>query len=84
LRVFLQKEEGKIQGTKLEVENKLADIEPTVAEARKGIKNVNRSQINEIVNYVMCPPPIIHVFTALLRLMGDYNDSWSKIKGFLK
>ena len=84
LRIFLQNEEGKIKGTKIEVERQLAEIEPTVSEARKGIKNVNKNQIGEIVAYTMCPPAIIHVFTALLRLMGDYNDSWSKIKSFSK
>ena len=43
LRSFLQTEEGKIKGTKVEVERQLAEIEPVVSEARKGLKNVNKN-----------------------------------------
>ena len=55
LKKFLKEEEGKIKGTKEQVENELADIKPTVDRAKKDLKSVKKNDINEIINYKMIP-----------------------------
>lgn len=84
LKKFLQEEEGKIQGKKEQVEGELDEIRPTVEAAKKDLKSVKKGDLNELVSYNMIPQPIVDVFTALMRLMGHYDNSLSSIKRFFK
>jgi len=84
LRKFLIEEESKTKDSKAQVETELAKVEPVIAEARKGIKNISKSDMNELRAYTMCPDQIITVFNALFILMGEGDLSWGTMKNYLK
>ena len=84
LRKFLIEEEAKTKDSKSQVETELARVEPVITEARKGIKNISKSDMNELRAYTMCPDQIITVFNALFILMGEGDLSWGTMKNYLK
>jgi dynein heavy chain 2 len=84
LKKFLVEEEGKTKDSKLQVESELSKVEPIIAEAKKGIRSINKSHINELKAYTMCPDEVNVVFNALFILMGEGDLTWGSIKNALK
>lgn len=84
LRKYLMEEEEKTKDSKIQVETELAKVEPVIAEAKKGIRNINKNQINELKAYTMCPTQVQDVFNALFILMGEGDLTWGSIKNALK
>lgn len=84
LKRFLIEEEEKTKDSKVQVQDELAKVEPIITEAKKGIRNINKNQINELKSYTMCPTQVQDVFNALFILMGEGDLTWGSIKNTLK
>ena len=82
LKKFLSAEESKIKDKKTTVTDQLAQITPLIESAKASVKSISKTNLDELKSYKMAPGPVIDVFTALLRLMGQYDNSWSAIKKF--
>jgi dynein heavy chain 2 len=82
-RPFLIAEEAKIKHKKESVAMTLAEVGPIVEAAKANVKSISKGNLDELRSYKMAPAPVIDVFTALLRLMGQYDNSWSAIRKFL-
>jgi len=72
-----------INKRKDEVERELAEIQPIVESAQKAVGNIKKDHLNELKSLKMPPEPISDVLSAVLRLMGNSENSWVSMKRFL-
>lgn len=83
LQTQLAEEETKLQGRKGIIEEKLSDVQPLLEKTRKAVGAIRKDNINEIRAFRMPPPAIHDVLTAVLMLMGEFDNSWLNMKSFL-
>jgi hypothetical protein len=67
-------EERKVADKRAVVHAKLEAVLPTLEKAQLGVRQVSKANIDELRMLKNVPETVVHVFTALLKLM-DFNDS---------
>jgi len=78
-----QVEQDKNEAEKASIERELAEIQPILDGAKKAVGSIRPDHVNEI-RTLKCPPdPIVDVLNGVLRLMGNYDNSWTSMKKFL-
>lgn len=65
------------------IEKELAEIQPILEAAKKAVGSIKSDHLNEIRALKMPPEPIHDVLNGVLRLMGNYDNSWASMKKFL-
>lgn len=83
IKQFLQSEESKIQGARMEVEEKLQEVEPMIQAAKKSVDGINKSDLDFLRNLKMPPITIHHIMKAVLRVFDNQDDRWQNITKFL-
>lgn len=68
---------------KQNIERELAEIQPILEAAKKAVGSIKSDHLNEIRALKMPPEPIHDVLNGVLRLMGNYDNSWASMKKFL-
>lgn len=68
---------------KQNIERELAEIQPILEAAKKAVGSIKSDHLNEIRALKMPPEPIHDVLNGVLRLMGNYDNSWMSMKKFL-
>jgi len=77
-------EQEKNTAEKASIEAELADIQPILDSAKKAVGSIKPDHLNEIRALKMPPEPIHDVLNGVLRLMGNYDNSWASMKKFLQ
>ena len=83
LQKHLQHENVTINKRKDEVERELAEIQPVIDEACQAVGNIRSDNLAELKSLRMPPEPVSDVLSAVLRLMGNNDNSWNSMKRFL-
>jgi len=83
LEVSTHKEQEKNTAEKAGIEQELAEIQPILDAAKKAVGSIKPDHLNEIRALKMAPQPIHDVLNGVLRLMGQYDNSWASMKKFL-
>jgi dynein heavy chain 2 len=83
LEVNTQRESEQTAEAKAQVEKELAEIQPILEAAKKAVGSIKPDHLNEIRALKMPPEPIHDVLNGVLRLMGNYDNSWASMKKFL-
>ncbi|CAE8588983.1 unnamed protein product, partial [Polarella glacialis] len=78
-----QVEQEKNTEEKQGIEKELAEIQPILDAAKKAVGSIKPEHLNEIRALKMPPDPIHDVLNGVLRLMGNYDNSWASMKKFL-
>eukprot|EP00927_Polykrikos_kofoidii_P027109 TRINITY_DN23975_c0_g4_i1.p1 TRINITY_DN23975_c0_g4~~TRINITY_DN23975_c0_g4_i1.p1 ORF type:complete len:2595 (-),score=618.45 TRINITY_DN23975_c0_g4_i1:108-6821(-) len=84
LEVKTVQESERNEKEKAGIEAELAEIQPILDQAKKAVSSIKPDHLNEIRALKMPPEPIHDVLNGVLRLMGNYNNSWASMKEFLK
>eukprot|EP00931_Biecheleriopsis_adriatica_P043590 TRINITY_DN24917_c0_g1_i1.p1 TRINITY_DN24917_c0_g1~~TRINITY_DN24917_c0_g1_i1.p1 ORF type:complete len:4311 (+),score=994.91 TRINITY_DN24917_c0_g1_i1:69-13001(+) len=78
-----QQEQEKNTAEKASIEKELSEIQPILDAAKKAVGSIKPEHLNEIRALKMPPDPIHDVLNGVLRLMGNYDNSWASMKKFL-
>ncbi|CAE7570289.1 DYH1B [Symbiodinium sp. CCMP2456] len=78
-----QLEQEKNSADKASIEKELSEIQPILDAAKKAVGSIKPEHLNEIRALKMPPDPIHDVLNGVLRLMGNYDNSWASMKKFL-
>merc|ERR1719281_2298259 len=78
-----QKDQESNAMDKQNIEKELAEIQPILEAAKKAVGSIKSDHLNEIRALKMPPEPIHDVLNGVLRLMGNYDNSWASMKKFL-
>jgi dynein heavy chain 2 len=78
-----QRDQESNAADKLNIEKELAEIQPILEAAKKAVGSIKSDHLNEIRALKMPPEPIHDVLNGVLRLMGNYDNSWASMKKFL-
>jgi len=78
-----QRDQDHNSGEKELIEKELAEIQPILESAKKAVGSIKSDHLNEIRALKMPPEPIHDVLNGVLRLMGNYDNSWASMKKFL-
>ena len=84
LQSGLQEENIVINKRKHEIEGELKGIQPLVEEAQKAVGGIRKESLDELKALRMPPEAVHDVLSAVLRIMGNYNNHWNEMKEFLK
>ena len=71
LQKFLKEEEGKMSGSREQVEKDLSQVQPLIEAAKKAVGGVSKASLNELRSLKMPPEPIHDVLKAVLRVFGN-------------
>ncbi|CAJ1327577.1 unnamed protein product [Effrenium voratum] len=78
-----QIEQEKNSAEKAQIEKELSEIQPILDSAKKAVGSIKPEHLNEIRALKMPPDPIHDVLNGVLRLMGNFDNSWTSMKKFL-
>eukprot|EP00438_Fugacium_kawagutii_P026834 Skav224731 [mRNA] locus=scaffold699:573890:588190:- [translate_table: standard] len=78
-----QQEQDKTAEEKAQIERELSEIQPILDAAKKAVGSIKPEHLNEIRALKMPPDPIHDVLNGVLRIMGNYDNSWASMKKFL-
>jgi len=78
-----QRDQESNAAEKQNIERELAEIQPILEAAKKAVGSIKSDHLNEIRALKMPPEPIHDVLNGVLRLMGNYDNSWASMKKFL-
>ena len=78
-----KEEQEKTNLEKEKIEQELSEIQPILEAAKKAVGSIKPEHLNEIRALKMPPDPIHDVLNGVLRIMGNYDNSWASMKKFL-
>lgn len=76
-------ESAKNEEEKAQIETELSEIQPILEAAKKAVGSIKPDHLNEIRALKMPPEPIHDVLNGVLRLMGQFDNTWASMRKFL-
>ena len=84
IKKILKVQEEDIRKRKEVVMKSIQDIEPTVLEAQRGVKNIKKQQLTEIRSMVNPPSGVKIVMEAVSAILGYQFSNWRDIQQFIR
>lgn len=54
-----------------------------IQQAKEDVKSLNKTNLDELRNYKYPHDTIIDIFTTIMKLLNEFDVSWSNMKKFL-
>eukprot|EP01116_Phalansterium_solitarium_P024804 TRINITY_DN91_c0_g1_i3.p1 TRINITY_DN91_c0_g1~~TRINITY_DN91_c0_g1_i3.p1 ORF type:complete len:4095 (+),score=2036.97 TRINITY_DN91_c0_g1_i3:208-12492(+) len=83
LTAQLSEEKIALESRKGHIEHSLSRIQPVLDEAKAAVGDISPAQLTEIKSLATPPKPIRDVLSAVLCLLGNFDNSWNAMKVFL-
>nr|CAA79923.1 heavy chain of cytoplasmic dynein [Saccharomyces cerevisiae] len=84
IKKILKVQEEDIRKRKEVVMKSIQDIEPTILEAQRGVKNIKKQQLTEIRSMVNPPSGVKIVMEAVCAILGYQFSNWRDIQQFIR
>ena len=82
LAVTVNEETAFIERQKREIDDELAEIQPSVDQAKQAVGNIRPETLVEIRSLRAPPDVIKDILEGVLKLMGVLDTSWTSMKRY--